>query len=65
MSPMGGVPTPIKAIRTKCVECCAGSRHEVGRCHIEDCSLWPYRKGRRPTSEMAKAHVAAVSKGLS
>lgn len=64
MTAMDGIPTPLKAIRAKCIECCAGSRHEVGRCHIEECAVWPYRMGRRPTSAMAKAYVAAVSRGL-
>jgi hypothetical protein len=40
--------TPLKAIRAKCLDCCAGSAHEVRRCQISDCSLHPYRFGHNP-----------------
>ena len=42
--------TPMKAIRLKCLDCCAGQAAEVRRCHIEKCPLWKYRFGHRPTS---------------
>lgn len=35
-----------RAIRAKCIECCAGAAWEVKRCHITDCALWPYRMGK-------------------
>lgn len=38
--------SPLKAIRLKCLECCAGSSNEVRDCHMGDCPLWPYRFGR-------------------
>ncbi len=41
---------PLRAIRTKCLECCAGSSHEIARCKITDCTLWPYRSGKRPST---------------
>lgn len=40
--------TPLKSIRLKCLDCCAGSSLEVSRCHIETCSLHPFRFGKRP-----------------
>ena len=40
--------TPLKAIRAKCLDCCAGSVREVNRCHITDCFLHQYRFGRNP-----------------
>jgi hypothetical protein len=40
--------TPIKAIRAKCIDCSAGSTHEVRICHITDCPLHPYRFGHNP-----------------
>ena len=40
--------TPIKAIRAKCVDCCAGQPKEVRLCSIEKCPLYPYRMGHRP-----------------
>ncbi len=42
------IPKPIKAIRKKCLECASGSTAEIQRCHIEECSLWPYRFGHNP-----------------
>lgn len=45
--------TPIKAIRAKCIECCCGSKQEVRMCTIEDCTLFPYRMGKRPKAEQA------------
>ena len=40
--------TPLKAIRAKCLDCCADNKLEVRNCHIDDCTLWPYRFGRNP-----------------
>jgi len=40
--------TPMKAIRLKCLDCSAGSAKEVRQCPVKDCSLWPYRLGKRP-----------------
>jgi len=40
--------TPVKAIRRKCLDCCAGSRKLVRECHIYTCPLWPFRLGKRP-----------------
>ena len=53
--------TPIKAIRLKCLECSAASAAEVRRCPIEDCPLWPYRLGHRPTDADRAAHLVALS----
>lgn len=43
--------TPMKAIRAKCVECCAGNVREVSKCTIEKCALYPYKSGHRPKGE--------------
>lgn len=40
--------TPIKAIRLKCLDCCAGSSYEVKLCPIADCPLYKYRFGKNP-----------------
>ncbi|MDR2755334.1 MAG: hypothetical protein LBC20_06470 [Planctomycetaceae bacterium] len=42
------VLTPLKAIRTKCLDCCCGQKREVQLCPCTDCSLYPYRLGRNP-----------------
>ena len=40
--------TPMKAIRAKCLDCCAGQVAEVRRCELENCPLFRYRFGKRP-----------------
>jgi hypothetical protein len=34
-----------RAIREKCLDCCAGQPSEVAACSIVSCSLHPYRFG--------------------
>ena len=46
--------TPMKAIRAKCLDCCCGNVAEVRRCPISDCSLYPYRMGHRPKSNLSR-----------
>lgn len=41
----------MRAIRLKCLDCCCGSASEVRKCHISDCSLHPYRFGKRPSAD--------------
>ena len=43
--------TPIKAIRAKCIDCCAGQIYEVAKCNIKKCPLWEYRRGKRPKGD--------------
>ena len=43
--------TPIKAIRAKCIDCCAGQPKEVRLCACEKCPLYPYRMGHRPKDD--------------
>ena len=45
------VETPVRAMRTKCLEYTNWNMQEVASCPITDCALWPYRKGKRPTEE--------------
>ena len=33
----------LRAIRAHCLECSGGSRIEVERCLLKDCTLYPYR----------------------
>jgi hypothetical protein len=40
--------TPLRAIRRKCLDCCAGSAKEVRLCRARDCPLYGYRAGRNP-----------------
>lgn len=42
------MPTPIKAIRAKCLDCMCGSANEGRLCPATDCSLYPFRFGKNP-----------------
>lgn len=35
-----------KAIRLKCLDCCAGQAAEVRKCPAVGCPLWRFRMGR-------------------
>lgn len=39
---------PVKAIRLKCLDCCAGQRTEVEKCTARQCALFPFRLGKNP-----------------
>ena len=43
--------TPLKSIRKRCLDCTAWQTKEVRLCPSVDCSLYPYRFGRRPNKE--------------
>lgn len=49
---------PLKAIRAKCIDCCAGSVAEVAKCEATGCSLWPYRNGHRPSEEIERGNLS-------
>ena len=40
--------TPMRAIRSKCLDCSGGSSNEVRECVIPECPLFAYRLGRNP-----------------
>ena len=46
----GGIErtTPLKAIRSLCIDCCAGNKAEVRRCVDVTCPLWHLRMGANP-----------------
>lgn len=63
------IPTPLKAMRLKCLDCCCSSSEEVKQCAIPECSLYPYRLGKHPnikksplTEEQKKALRARFQK---
>ena len=46
---MGHEPmSPMQAIRARCLDCCAGSPHEVRLCPATSCPSWPFRTGKNP-----------------
>ena len=40
--------SPLKALRTRCIDCCAGSAKEVRLCTAVSCPAWPFRLGSSP-----------------
>ena len=54
---MERVPTPIKAIRAKCMDCTCNQPKEIRECRIVTCALWPYRMGKRPKQGDATANA--------
>lgn len=54
--------TPIKSIRSKCLDCTAESPSGVRECAIFSCSLWPYRMGKRPKKGQKKLRFIAGKK---
>ena len=62
--------TPMKAIRAKCLDCCAGSAKAVRTCAAPNCPLFPYRFGHRPetpptagTGEIAEKSAPSPGSG--
>lgn len=39
---------PLKAIRARCLDCCAGDASEVRKCVATNCPAWPFRMGANP-----------------
>ena len=48
MIPPKTILTPIKAIRAHCLDCSGYSSKEADLCTHTACTLYPYRKGKRP-----------------
>ena len=58
----GELVTPLKAIRSKCLDCCCWVAAEVRQCPVRDCVLWPYRmgSGTRAKSAVESERAALV-----
>ena len=41
-----------KAIRLKCLDCCAGQAAEVRKCPVTNCPLWRFRMGKEENDEL-------------
>lgn len=44
-------PTPIEAIRQKCLDCCSNEMQEIKGCMVLDCPIWKFRLGLHPFTE--------------
>ena len=53
--------TPIRAIREKCLDCCAGNKTEVRLCPSASCSLHPFRMGHNPNIQ--RKHLQRTKTG--
>lgn len=56
------MPTPVKSIRKKCIDCSGGSLKEVRDCDIDDCPLYPFRMGKNPNRRSCKNNPNLVKK---
>jgi len=45
---------PLRAIRLKCTECQGGNKEDIRDCSLSDCTLWPYRHGKRVEIDRTK-----------
>ena len=58
--------SPLAALRERCIDCCAGSPHEVRLCVSVDCASWPFRMGVntwREKRKLSEEHRAALTAG--
>ena len=46
------IQRPLKAIRSKCLDCSGGQPKEIRFCSVTTCTLWPYRLGKRPVTNI-------------
>jgi hypothetical protein len=52
---------PLKAIRAKCMDCCAGKMAEVRKCTAVKCPLWPFRMRKNPWRKRRAKHVDLIA----
>jgi hypothetical protein len=51
--------SPMKAVRVRCLDCCAGSPDEVRKCQAVLCPSWPFRMGTNPWRTISEGRRAA------
>src|SRR5579885_2355758 len=63
---MGHQPmSPTQAIRSRCLDCCAGSADEVRKCVALRCPSWPFRMGVSPwRAGKTEAQLAAAKRTM-
>lgn len=49
--------SPIKAIRSKCIECMGGEYKAISECSSVYCALWPYRFGTNPFRQVSEKQI--------
>lgn len=53
----------MKAIRAKCLDCCAGNHTEIRKCVVTHCPLWPLRMGNKPKGLQEARGVTTQKEG--
>jgi hypothetical protein len=60
--------SPLRALRARCLDCCAGQANEVAACTVVRCPSWPFRMGtdpwRKPASEARRASARRTMEGI-
>ncbi len=51
--------SPLKALRARCIDCCADQPGEVRLCTAVTCPSWPYRMGANPWREVSEGRRKA------
>lgn len=54
-----------KAIRLKCLDCCAGQSAEVRKCPATHCPLWRYRMGHEENDELKSKKTLSKNPDIS
>ena len=52
--------SPLRALRLRCLDCCAGSHQEVRLCPAVACASWPFRMGKNPWREYSPERLAEM-----
>jgi hypothetical protein len=55
--------TPLKSIRSKCLDCMCGQPKEVRKCTSTDCPLFEYRFGKNPSRSGIGGNINQLSHG--
>lgn len=53
-------PSPVQSIRKYCIDCSGGSKKEVALCPVEDCPLYPFRRGTNPNRQ-ERGNIANIT----
>jgi hypothetical protein len=51
--------SPLKALRARCIDCCADQPSEVRLCTAVTCPSWPFRMGANPWREISEGRRKA------
>jgi len=64
VSKAGGM-TPAQSIKAKCYDCAGFNKAQVEGCPFPNCTLYPFRFGRKPSASRRRGKDVGESEGLS